>query len=211
MRKKKENVPLYMKIRIALSGVLTLIWMYLIFALEAKDTRDFLPDDQNPLWVVLTVAAMVGSGALLLWGKRGGTAADADPVTLNPLVVTSCAAQVRPGPGKGFKFVTVALQNDLLRGLEPAGWLPVLLDGEACWVREGDVQAAGAGAPPNTMRVNAGSASIRKGPDEDFDAVRVAHQGDTLLRAEADGWLPILQDGEVYWVDKNDVRRMDAD
>lgn len=161
--------------------------------------------------VVLTVAAMVGSGALLLWGKRGGTAADADPVTLNPLVVTSCAAQVRPGPGKGFKFVTVALQNDLLRGLEPAGWLPVLLDGEACWVREGDVQAAGAGAPPNTMRVNAGSASIRKGPDEDFDAVRVAHQGDTLLRAEADGWLPILQDGEVYWVDKNDVRRMDAD
>lgn len=211
MRKKKENVPLYMKIRIALSGVLTLIWMYLIFALEAKDTRDFLPDDQNPLWVVLTVAAMVGSGALLLWGKRGGTAADADPVTLNTLVVTSCAAQVRPGPGKGFKFVTVALQNDLLRGLEPAGWLPVLLDGEACWVREGDVQAAGAGAPPNTMRVNAGSASIRKGPDEDFDAVRVAHQGDTLLRAEADGWLPILQDGEVYWVDKNDVRRMDAD
>ena len=211
MRKQKENVPLYMKIRIALSGVLTLIWMYLIFALEAKDTRDFLPDDQNPLWVVLTVAAMVGSGALLLWGKRGGTAADADPVTLNPLVVTSCAAQVRPGPGKGFKFVTVALQNDLLRGLEPAGWLPVLLDGEACWVREGDVQAAGAGAPPNTMRVNAGSASIRKGPDEDFDAVRVAHQGDTLLRAEADGWLPILQDGEVCWVDKNDVRRMDAD
>ena len=211
MRKKKENVPLYMKIRIALSGVLTLIWMYLIFALEAKDTRDFLPDDQNPLWVVLTVAAMVGSGALLLWGKRGGTAADADPVTLNTLVVTSCAAQVRPGPGKGFKFVTVALQNDLLRGLEPAGWLPVLLDGEACWVREGDVQAAGAGAPPNTMRVNAGSASIRKGPDEDFDAVRVAHQGDTLLRAEADGWLPILQDGEVYWVDKNDVRQMDAD
>lgn len=211
MRKQKENVPLYMKIRIALSGVLTLIWMYLIFALEAKDTRDFLPDDQNPLWVVLTVAAMVGSGALLLWGKRGGTAADADPVTLNTLVVTSCAAQVRPGPGKGFKFVTVALQNDLLRGLEPAGWLPVLLDGEACWVREGDVQAAGAGAPPNTMRVNAGSASIRKGPDEDFDAVRVAHQGDTLLRAEADGWLPILQDGEVYWVDKNDVRRMDAD
>lgn len=211
MRKQKKNVPLYMKIRIALSGVLTLIWMYLIFALEAKDTRDFLPDDQNPLWVVLTVAAMVGSGALLLWGKRGGTAADADPVTLNPLVVTSCAAQVRPGPGKGFKFVTVALQNDLLRGLEPAGWLPVLLDGEACWVREGDVQAAGAGAPPNTMRVNAGSASIRKGPDEDFDAVRVAHQGDTLLRAEADGWLPILQDGEVYWVDKNDVRRMDAD
>lgn len=211
MRKQKENVLLYMKIRIALSGVLTLIWMYLIFALEAKDTRDFLPDDQNPLWVVLTVAAMVGSGALLLWGKRGGTAADADPVTLNPLVVTSCAAQVRPGPGKGFKFVTVALQNDLLRGLEPAGWLPVLLDGEACWVREGDVQAAGAGAPPNTMRVNAGSASIRKGPDEDFDAVRVAHQGDTLLRAEADGWLPILQDGEVYWVDKNDVRRMDAD
>ena len=211
MRKQKENVPLYMKIRIALSGVLTLIWMYLIFALEAKDTRDFLPDDQNPLWVVLTVAAMVGSGALLLWGKRGGTAADADPVTLNPLVVTRCAAQVRPGPGKGFKFVTVALQNDLLRGLEPAGWLPVLLDGEACWVREGDVQAAGAGAPPNTMRVNAGSASIRKGPDEDFDAVRVAHQGDTLLRAEADGWLPILQDGEVYWVDKNDVRRMDAD
>ena len=211
MRKQKENVPLYMKIRIALSGVLTLIWMYLIFALEAKDTRDFLPDDQNPLWVVLTVAAMVGSGALLLWGKRGGTAADADPVTLNPLVVTSCAAQVRPGPGKGFKFVTVALQNDLLRGLEPAGWLPVLLDGDACWVREGDVQAAGAGAPPNTMRVNAGSASIRKGPDEDFDAVRVARQGDTLLRAEADGWLPILQDGEVYWVDKNDVRRMDAD
>ena len=211
MRKQKKNVPLYMKIRIALSGVLTLIWMYLIFALEAKDTRDFLPDDQNPLWVVLTVAAMVGSGALLLWEKRGGTAADADPVTLNPLVVTSCAAQVRPGPGKGFKFVTVALQNDLLRGLEPAGWLPVLLDGEACWVREGDVQAAGAGAPPNTMRVNAGSASIRKGPDEDFDAVRVAHQGDTLLRAEADGWLPILQDGEVYWVDKNDVRRMDAD
>lgn len=211
MRKQKKNVPLYMKIRIALSGVLTLIWMYLIFALEAKDTRDFLPDDQNPLWVVLTVAAMVGSGALLLWGKRGGTAADADPVTLNPLVVTSCAAQVRPGPGKGFKFVTVALQNDLLRGLEPAGWLAVLLDGEACWVREGDVQAAGAGAPPNTMRVNAGSASIRKGPDEDFDAVRVAHQGDTLLRAEADGWLPILQDGEVYWVDKNDVRRMDAD
>lgn len=211
MRKQKENVPLYMKIRIALSGVLTLIWMYLIFALEAKDTRDFLPDDQNPLWVVLTVAAMVGSGALLLWGKRGGTAADADPVTLNTLVVTSCAAQIRPGPGKGFKFVTVALQNDLLRGLEPAGWLPVLLDGEACWVREGDVQAAGAGAPPNTMRVNAGSASIRKGPDEDFDAVRVAHQGDTLLRAEADGWLPILQDGEVYWVDKNDVRRMDAD
>ncbi len=134
-----------------------------------------------------------------------------DPVTLNTLVVTSCAAQVRPGPGKGFKFVTVALQNDLLRGLEPTGWLPVLLDGEVCWVREGDVQAAGAEAPPNTMRVNAGSASIRKGPDEDFDAVRVAHQGDTLLQAEADGWLPILQDGEVYWVDKNDVRRMDAD
>lgn len=50
MRKQKKNVPLYMKIRIALSGVLTLIWMYLIFALEAKDTRDFLPDDQNPLW-----------------------------------------------------------------------------------------------------------------------------------------------------------------
>ena len=48
--------------------------------------------------------------------------------------------------------------------------------------------------------VTGGSVHIRTGPGTEFDSVMIAHAGDVLHGIDAEGWSPILLDGEVRWI-----------
>ena len=49
-------------------------------------------------------------------------------------------------------------------------------------------------------RVTGGSVHIRTGPGKEYDSVMIAHAGDVLHGIDAEGWNPILLDGEVRWI-----------
>ena len=56
--------------------------------------------------------------------------------------------------------------------------------------------------PPiqNPILVTGGSVHIRTGPGKEYDSVMIAHAGDVLHGIDAEGWNPILLDGEVRWI-----------
>ena len=49
-------------------------------------------------------------------------------------------------------------------------------------------------------QVVADSLNIRTGPGKEYDSVMIAHAGDVLHGIDAEGWNPILLDGEVRWI-----------
>ena len=205
--KNKMDVPWYMKIRIALGLLLTLGCLYIVFALGVKDTRDLLPNDQNPLWKVLLVTCMIAAILIFCWEtKREKEEADsAEPITQNAVRVTSRAAHIRPSPNKRSKYVMIAMQNDLLQGMETKNWVPILWDDRACWIREKDICQTSTDASSVIVKVAVDSTHIRTGPGEDFSSVQTARRGDAVLLMETKDWTPVLIDGAVYWVSKNDT------
>lgn len=198
--KKKMYMPVYMKVRIVLSVILVLGAIYIALALELKETRNFLPDSQNPLWGILMVVLMIASLVLLCWSKKGEGTPDRGTVMQPSVLVIGPLAHIRLGPGDDFTYVMIALNNDLLQGIKIDGWIPIFLESKVCWIYQKDTQIADIESFPNMIQVLSDSASIRTGPSEKYNSVRIAHKGDMLQKIETEGWTPILQDGEVYWV-----------
>ncbi len=52
----------------------------------------------------------------------------------------------------------------------------------------------------STVTVTGVSVNIRKGPGMNYAAVGVAKKGTELKKADADGWIPVLGDGAVFWI-----------
>ena len=52
----------------------------------------------------------------------------------------------------------------------------------------------------NLIPVTGGFVHIRTGPGKEYDSVMIAHAGDVLHGIDAEGWNPILLDGEVRWI-----------
>ena len=73
MKNKKQpgmDVPLFMKIRISLSLVMTLGMAYIALACEEGGERwKLLPDPQSPIWVGTVMALIVAGLGLLVWER----------------------------------------------------------------------------------------------------------------------------------------------
>lgn len=54
--------------------------------------------------------------------------------------------------------------------------------------------------PEGNLTVAKGSWNLRTGPGTDYPIAAVVHGGDRLAEVEADGWLPVLCNGEVRWI-----------
>ena len=52
----------------------------------------------------------------------------------------------------------------------------------------------------NMIEITGASVNLRSGPGTQYDAVDVAHMGDTLPEANPDGWFPVLLNGRICWV-----------
>lgn len=52
----------------------------------------------------------------------------------------------------------------------------------------------------NMIEITGASVNLRSGPGTQYDAVDVAHMGDTLPDANPDGWFPVLLNGRICWV-----------
>lgn len=59
----------------------------------------------------------------------------------------------------------------------------------------------------DTLTVTGATVNLRSGPGTQYGIVGVARKGDKLVRANADGWLPVLVDGVVRWISEKYVKR----
>ncbi len=209
--KRKMDVPLYMKVRISISLVLALIDLYIAFAAGDKEGRfSLLPNAASPIWLAVFLAIAALAILVLCYGKKGEKENSLTPKTIsfNTYIVTSRAAHLRQGPGKKFKSEEVfALRNDLLKGVNTAGWLPILFDSKVCWIRKKDCCSAEAATPEEAVQVTAECAQIYKGPGNNFAPVANIQQGAMLKGVKTDGWWPVLIEEEVYWVSKDTTER----
>ena len=71
---------------------------------------------------------------LLCWNKKGERIPDQEFVTQTPILVTGPSTHIRLGPGDNFTCETIAMNNDLLSGLELDDWFPILLEIKVCWI-----------------------------------------------------------------------------
>ena len=73
VRKKKKpgmDLPLFMKIRISVSLVLTLGVAYVVLAIGGGGRWKLLPDPQSPIWVGTFMALIVAGLGVLMWRGR---------------------------------------------------------------------------------------------------------------------------------------------
>ena len=54
--------------------------------------------------------------------------------------------------------------------------------------------------PTKGVRVTGGTVNIRVGPGTDFDIVKAVKKGTVLTSVAAEGWRPVLINGEVCWI-----------
>ena len=51
-----------------------------------------------------------------------------------------------------------------------------------------------------SVLISGGDAFIRTGPGKQYDAAGVAENGDKLVYANEDNWVPVLVNGRILWV-----------
>ena len=56
--------------------------------------------------------------------------------------------------------------------------------------------------PTGGIRVTGGEVNIRTGPGTNFDVMKAVKKGALLAPVAADGWSPVLLDGDVCWISK---------
>ena len=54
--------------------------------------------------------------------------------------------------------------------------------------------------PAGNLTVKDGSWNVRTGPGTSYPVAKTVHGGDKLTEIAADGWKPVLADGEVQWI-----------
>ena len=205
--KRKMAVPLYMKVRIGISLVLTLIDLYIAFAAGDKDGRfSLLPNATSSIWLAVFLAIAALALLVLCYGKKVDqeNLPAAKTVAFNTYIVTSRAAHLRHGPGKKYKSEEIfALQNDLLEGVNTADWLTILFHDKVCWINKKDCRSIETTAPEEAIQVTSECAQIYKGPGNSFMQVASVRQGTILEGIKTNGWRPVLIGEDVYWVSKN--------
>ena len=62
-------------------------------------------------------------------------------------------------------------------------------------------------ASGESVTIAPGSWNVRSGPGTGYPAVGVVHGGDVLKKADADGWVPVIYNGELRWIGPSAVEK----
>ena len=208
MKGKKKpgmDVPLFMKIRISLSLVLTLGMAYIALACEEGGERwKLLPDPQSPIWVGTVMALIVAGLGLLVWERA-----------LNARFAAVAVLTL------GIFYIAFALDGGFGLPALPRGEDSRLWEGAMCaltfaciallvWQKREEPPALDA-LPPNTYIVTSRATPVRPGPGREFKCGDLyALRGDLLNGVRTAGWRPVLIDGAIYWVSREATRRYDG-
>ena len=208
MKNKKQpgmDVPLFMKIRISLSLVMTLGVAYIALACEEGGERwKLLPDPQSPIWVGTVMALIVAGLGLLVWERA-----------LNARFAAVAVLTL------GIFYIAFALDGGFGLPALPRGEDSRLWEGAMCalmiaciallvWQKQEEPPALDA-LPPNTYIVTSRAAPVRPGPGREFKCGDLyALRGDLLNGVRTAGWRPVLIDGAIYWVSREATRRYDG-
>ena len=208
MKGKKKpgmDVPLFMKIRISLSLVLTLGVAYIALACEEGGERwKLLPDPQSPIWVGTVMALIVAGLGLLVWERA-----------LNARFAAVAVLTL------GIFYIAFALDGGFGLPALPRGEDSRLWEGAMCaltfaciallvWQKREEPPALDA-LPPNTYIVTSRAAPVRPGPGREFKCGDLyALRGALLDGVRTAGWRPVLLEGEVLWISVKDCRKTEA-
>ena len=208
MKNKKQpgmDVPLFMKIRISLSLVMTLGVAYIALACEEGGERwKLLPDPQRPIWVGTFMALIVAGLGLLVWERA-----------LNARFAAVAVLTL------GIFYIAFALDGGFGLPALPRGENRRLWEGAMCaltfaciallvWQKREEPPALDA-LPPNTYIVTSCATPVRPGPGREFKCGDLyALRGDLLNGVRTAGWRPVLIDGAIYWVSREATRRYDG-
>lgn len=208
MKGKKKpgmDVPLFMKIRISLSLVLTLGVAYIALACDEGGERwKLLPDPQSPIWVGTVMALIVAGLGLLVWERA-----------LNARFAAIAVLTL------GIFYIAFALDGGFGLPALPHGENRRLWEGAMCaltfaciallvWQKREESPALDA-LPPNTYIVTSRAAPVRPGPGREFKCGDLyALRGDLLNGVRTAGWRPVLLEGEVLWISGKDCRKIEA-
>ena len=199
------DVPLFMKIRISLSLVLTLGVAYIALACDEGGERwKLLPDPQSPIWVGTVMALIVAGLGLLVWERA-----------LNARFAAVAVLTL------GIFYIAFALDGGFGLPALPRGEDSRLWEGAMCaltfaciallvWQKREEPPALDT-LPPNTYIVISCATPVRPGPGREFKCGDLyALRGDLLNGVRTAGWRPALLEGEVLWISGKDCRKIDA-
>lgn len=60
--------------------------------------------------------------------------------------------------------------------------------------------------PDNAVTITGSSVNIRRGPDSSYKVFKVAHKNDKFERVDTTGWVPVIINGDIYWVSEKYVK-----
>lgn len=208
MKGKKKpgmDVPLFMKIRISLSLVMTLGMAYIALACEEGGERwKLLPDPQSPVWTGTLMALIVAGLGLLVWERA-----------LNARFAAVAMLTL------GIFYIAFALDGGFGLPALPRGEDRRLWEGAMCaltfaciallvWQKREEPPALDA-LPPNTYIVTSCATPVRPGPGREFKCGDLyALRGDLLNGVRTAGWRPVLLEGEVLWISGKDCCKIEA-
>lgn len=58
----------------------------------------------------------------------------------------------------------------------------------------------------NAVTITGSSVNIRRGPDSSYKVFKVAHKNDKFERVDTTGWVPVIINGDIYWVSEKYVK-----
>lgn len=88
-----------------------------------------------------------------------------------------------------------------VKAFQHARYLPATGEADRATLEALGLIAADSGSgTENVVRITGDTVNVRRGPGTDYESIAIAHKGDTLPAVAADGWLPVLFDGEIRWV-----------
>ena len=111
---------------------------------------------------------------------------------------------VRSGPGTAYPAVGVVQGGEVLKKADTGGWVPLIYKGEVRWI--GPSTAVQKELAVDSVVIAPGSWNVRTGPGTACASVAVVKGGNVFKRADADGWVPVIYNGEVRWIGPSAVK-----